>query len=404
MNGVARDVAVIIGFAESFSAPEVVWSLVDCGFRVFAFARRRSRAAIRVSRHVRIIDLTSPEEDAGATIDELASEMKRLLTHQTTRLAVLPLDDAAVWICDRIAPRQGVIMVGPGKSKVEFGLCKEEQVATARKAGFHVPDTLVVHDERDWNALTIAPPMVLKPSRAVSFRGGRLIKDRFVICRSILELKSAIRPSGFSEVTLVQQHISGVGEGLFGLASPRGVLAWSAHRRIRMMNPLGSGASACISIAADPADIAPATRLMDLISWRGPFMIELLRDSHGKAWFMEFNGRVWGSTALARRCGLEYPAWAVLEAIGEGKNIPERPQTPMGVVCRHAGRETLHALFVLRGPRSKSCNQWPTKWGTLRQLFRFRRSEHWYNWRRDDWRVFFQDFVATIGDAVSKKR
>ena len=45
-------------------------------------------------------------------------------------------------------------------------------------------------------------------------------------------------------------------------------------------------------------------------------MIELLRDRDGVAWFMELNGRTWGSLALARRLGLEYPAWAALDALG----------------------------------------------------------------------------------------
>ena len=45
--------------------------------------------------------------------------------------------------------------------------------------------------------------------------------------------------------------------------------------------------------------------------WRGMFMLEFLRAKDGTAWFMELNGRPWGSMALARRSGLEYPAWAL---------------------------------------------------------------------------------------------
>ena len=45
------------------------------------------------------------------------------------------------------------------------------------------------------------------------------------------------------------------------------------------------------------------------------FMIELLRDRTGKVWFVELNGRPWGSMALSRRQGFEYPAWHVKLAI-----------------------------------------------------------------------------------------
>ena len=41
------------------------------------------------------------------------------------------------------------------------------------------------------------------------------------------------------------------------------------------------------------------------------FMLELLRDAAGTPWFMEVNGRPWGSMALAVRRGFDYPVWAV---------------------------------------------------------------------------------------------
>lgn len=48
---------VLMGFAEALSAPEAVWSLVDAGFQVRAFARRGSRSALRHSRHVQVFDV-----------------------------------------------------------------------------------------------------------------------------------------------------------------------------------------------------------------------------------------------------------------------------------------------------------------------------------------------------------
>jgi hypothetical protein len=50
-------VVVAIGFAEALSAPEVIWSLVDAGFKVIAFSRKGRRAALRQSHHVAIFEL-----------------------------------------------------------------------------------------------------------------------------------------------------------------------------------------------------------------------------------------------------------------------------------------------------------------------------------------------------------
>jgi hypothetical protein len=238
---------------------------------------------------------------------------------------------------------------------------------------------------------------------AVSLTGKRLGKGRFHICQNAEEFHNALKDTVLGYPMLAQQYVSGIGEGLFGLALGDRVVAWSAHRRIRMMNPMGSGASACVSISPNPADISAGAKFIELCDWRGPFMIELLKDDSGKLWFMEFNGRLWGSTALARRCGLEYPAWAVSEALGQHQAPCAEIDAPSGVVCRHAGRETMHGLFVLRGSRSKLATNWPSRWKTMFQLLRFRRSEFWYNWRSDDWRVFIKDFFVTIADNILKR-
>lgn len=394
---------VVIGFAESLSSPEVVWSLAGSEFRVIAFARVGSRAALRSSRYATIFDVTPPEQDVAATIQELTLELERLLHSYNSRVVLLALDDAAVWVFARIAPSERVSIVSSGGHRSEFALNKELQIAAASKAGLRVPKTVALSDKRDLTDLCLQFPVILKPGRAISFRNGILAKGRFHLCFSRSELDRAIRESSPDEHLLVQQHISGVGEGLFGLATRNGVVAWSAHRRIRMMNPLGSGASACISVKANANETAVGARFIGCLEWRGPFMIELLRDDDGQAWFMEFNGRLWGSLALARRSGLEYPAWAALETLGLEGAIPANPRSRPGVVCRHAGRELLHALFVLKGRRSSVPNRWPSKWQTLKQLARFRSSEYWYNWRRNDWRVFVNDFLVTVAEVVFTK-
>jgi hypothetical protein len=390
----------IMGFAESFSSPEVAWSLTDAGFRVLAFARKGSRAALRVSRHAVVFDVTPPERDVAATLRELTIELERLLRSTDSRSGLLPLDDAALWLCTQLKPNPKLAVVGP--SHPEVALRKDLQISVAREVGFLVPKTLVAESKRHLSPAPFGFPLILKPSNAISIRENRLAKARFHICYNASEYNSAAQQFMEDEPLLVQEYISGVGEGLFGLARQHGVSAWSAHRRIRMMNPLGSGSSACVSVAAKPADVAAGAKFVERIKWSGPFMLELLLDHEGKTWFMEFNGRMWGSTALSRQCGLEYPAWGVWEALGHHQAIPMTLPS-VGVVCRHAGREVLHGLFVLRGSRSKSQPAWPRRSQTLRQLLKFSNSERWYNWRQDDWPVFTRDILATLTEPALKK-
>ena len=203
---------------------------------------------------------------------------------------------------------------------------------------------------------------------------------------------------------LVQPFLTGSGEGIFGIAMDDGVEAWSAHRRLRMMNPHGSGSSACVSQPV-PEDLLPlAQRLIRQTGWRGLFMIEILRDLDGTAWFMELNGRPWGSLALARRQGFEYPIWNARLAMDPNWKMAEKLQIQPNLVCRNAGRELLHLLFVLRGPKSKALTYWPPFWKALVDVARISPRDSFYNWRRDDLGVFFSDCFYTLRDNLLKAR
>jgi hypothetical protein len=169
------------------------------------------------------------------------------------------------------------------------------------------------------------------------------------------------------------------------------------------MNPHGSGSSACASQLVPREMSAAAERFVQLSNWRGLFMIEMLRDTGGTAWFMEFNGRPWGSVALARRQGLEYPAWNVQAALDPQWKLTGSPALQPDLVCRHLGRELMHPLFVLKGPKSVALTEWPPLGRSLSDLLHVSRDQAFYNWRGDDKRVFVADCVNTVLDNLMKK-
>ena len=364
---------VLIGFADALAAIESAWNLLDEGFEVVAFARRGSSPALGTSRRVRIIEVTAPETDAAACVRDVEAAAAG---HRP--VAVLPLDDHALWVCEQAS--LDAPLAGPNGAGVGFALDKRRQIEAASAAGFAVPDR---GSEGPW---------IVKPALAVVEHEGRLLRPTGRLARTPGEVASVT--SDIDGPVLVQRVVTGVGEGVFGLATDEGVQAWSAHRRIRMMNPRGSGSSACRSIpVAEPLRVATEKLLAD-IGWRGLFMVELLRDSEDVPWFMEVNGRSWGSMALAVRRGYSYPAWAVRQAL-DAAFVPTVPQAPPDVVCRHLGREIVHMLAVLRGAKGADAGRWPSRTSTLAAM-RPRRSDRWYNWRRGEARVFVRDSWTTL--------
>jgi hypothetical protein len=408
---------VLVGFAEALSAPEVVWSLADAGFEVFAFGRRRSRSALRHSRYVTVTDVTAPETDAAATVREVSALAASLFQSAHDRSVLFPLDDAAVWLCDRVSSAgdggargvagndTGFALAGPSGEQAALALDKTAQIEIARRSGFNVLSTRVARTRNEVLSGDDSFPLVLKPSLAVASRDGRVQKGRSWICGDRTELERAVR--GWTEAVplIIQPYVVGTGEGVFGLSRAGGVDALSAHRRIRMMNPHGSGSSACASQLV-PAQLgAAAERFVEISNWRGLFMIEMLRDAQGTAWFMELNGRPWGSLALARRQGLEYPAWNVWSALDPQWKLATSPPLQPDLVCRNLGRELMHPLFVLKGSKSTAITQWPTVWRSLVDLLNFRGNQAFYNWRRDDKRVFVADCLNTLlGNLIKKAR
>ena len=391
---------ILIGFAGALAAPEAVESLIGEGLEVTAFAPRGSRPALRHDRRVRVDEISPPDVSASDAVSDLAS-----LARARGAAALMPLDDASLWLCDRAAAQLvGVVVIGPTGEQARLAVDKRLQIDAARRAGLSVPDTRIVQAPDDVLALD-GFPLVLKPSLAIEEHDDHLSRGTARVCAGPGELAAAARQLVASFPLLAQPWLRGTGEGLFGIAVAGEVVHWSAHRRLRMVNPQGSGSSACVSLAPDPLLMEAGARMMRDVGWDGLFMLEFLRDRDGTAWFMELNGRAWGSLALARRLGLEYPAWAARVRLRPGSRPDPVVATPgRPVVCRHLGREILHLASVIRGPRSAALDEWPSRWGTLRDVARVRRSERWYNWssaRRP--LVFLDDTLQTVLEPVRRR-
>lgn len=387
---------VLIGFAEALSAPEVAWNLLDNGFQVAAFQRRGGNPAIRRIKKLRLIEVTAPEDDARETV----SQLQRAAEHLQAAL-LLPLDDFAIWLGDAVSSESTIPLAVPSGSQARLALDKRLQLQAAADAGFTIPPTRYISAAQQLSAIDCFP-VVLKPALAVAAIGGRLQQGRMHFCANRQELDVVARNWKRHLPMLAQPLLSGTGEGLFGLATPNAVQRWSAHRRVRMMNPAGSGSSACRSLALSDQPLACAESMIRQIKWQGQFMIELLRDHTDRVWFMELNGRSWGSMALALRRGFEYPAWTVMQAMDPSFTPPPVPSGEP-LLCRHLGREIVHVLMVLRGRRSNPLLQFPSRWKTIPEVCRLTHRDCWYNWRPGNRRLFLEDAARTVWDNTLRK-
>ena len=381
-----KEPVILIGFAEALAAIEVAWSLQQAGFKVVAFQRAGSRPALRRVHGLETHKVPDPAVDAAATVVSV-----RKLCDVLTPAALLPLDDQALWVCTQMKDSR-VLLASVSGSAADCALDKSIQLDAAAQAGLPVPSTQIF--EYLTHSSPIDFPVMVKPARALYEVSGALVRPTGIVCGNRQEFERAAAMSWPGSV-LVQPLIHGVGEGLFGFVGSRGVVAWSAHQRVRMVNPQGSASSACRSHPVYQELVEPSERFLNDIGWRGMFMLEFLRDSDGKPWFMELNGRAWGSMALARRRGFEYPAWTV-QATLHPDFEPAPPSRPPELLCRNLGLELVHLMFVARGPLSAAPMEWPRLSKALRDVCRFSRSDQLYNWNQTQPDVFVADTLGTI--------
>jgi hypothetical protein len=383
---------VLMGFAEAMAAIETAWSLQGAGYKVAAFRRAGSRPAVRHVRGVQVHEVPSPETDADASAAAVAA-----LADALRPAAVLPLDDNALWICGQLASLS-VPLAGAFGESIGYALDKSRHLDAASRAGLPVPPTNVLDNLADIGPVQF--PVMIKPARAVYKVNGALHRPSGVICADSQELtRATARP--WPGPLLVQPLIRGTGEGLFGHVGRQGVIGWSSHRRVRMVNPQGSASSACRSNPVDEHLLEPSERFLKAIGWRGMFMLEFLRDTDGKPWLMELNGRAWGSMALARRRGFEYPAWTVKATLERGFE-PTPPPQPPELTCRNLGMELVHLMFVARGPQSDAVTEWPRLSKAVRDVCGFGPGDRLYNWNRSQPQVLAADTLGMLGRYAQK--
>jgi hypothetical protein len=383
----------LVGFAESLPTPEVCFSLKPTGARLISFFRADASKSFVRLKFVTYIPVAPPEIDLSRTIQDVQTAIAEFAPD-----LVAACDDAALLVFSSL---RNVVLRGisPLGDAFAFAFDKWRQIQAARNSGYAIMQTQVLNSEADIEQFQIRPAIV-KPRFALDATGGRVSKGRIFILQDNV-VRPEVRAAISERPYLIQEFKAGVGEGFFGIAREGDIIGPFGHRRLRMMNPAGSGASACTSRIPDDAEVEAARALVRHQDWRGPFMVEQLRDTEGKSWFMEFNGRFWGSLALARRCGLDLPRLAFETTRGE------KPQLPTSLrkgYARHLGRDLVHMLFVLRGPSHDYPPQiWPKRSESLRAVFSPNRLISFYNYDASEPLFFLKDAVMTLRNAISRK-
>lgn len=224
--------------------------------------------------------------------------------------------------------------------RLEVALDKGATIEAARKFDIPHPKTCL-NDEIDFDSIepTLGGyPVVVKPRRE---SGGKGVS----ICESREELRRAYRrTTDRYGPTIVQEFIPNSGErGVYTMYDRSSTMsAVTVQHRLRSRPP-GGGASTYRETVSDPELVSLSDRLLSSLEWQGVAMAEYRYDRRdGEPKLMEINPRLWGSLALSKFAGVDFPYLLYRFAIGESV---ERDLTyDVGVQARSLFHDWLQVL------------------------------------------------------------
>jgi protein-tyrosine-phosphatase len=246
--------------------------------------------------------------------------------------AVLPVSEAAIVAatrCRREAP-PALVIITPPEESLNYTLSKRRATMQALALGIPCPHTAFTLDAVSG---VKAPYLVRTDNRLMGDGSYHKGKNWYIEDTSeLLDLLAELDEGG--ERWLAQEFIIGKGAGAFLLVRRGESVLEFAHERVHEV-PFYGGHSSLRKSVRDAKVMATAKRLLTSIRYEGVAMVEFRRTGDsGTPYFVEINGRLWGSLALALHAGVDFPA-GLVDCIAGTHVRPPVSQYAEGIYCRN---------------------------------------------------------------------
>jgi predicted ATP-grasp superfamily ATP-dependent carboligase len=213
----------------------------------------------------------------------------------------------------------------PQMSTIDALANKCTLMRTAESLNITIPRTWYVDDPASVATLRdkLTFPVVLKPGKSWLLYADEWHRVAVKFPQTYQSLEQFIHsePGLQAHPFLIQECVTGEGQGIFALYDHGKPLVFFAHRRLREKPPRGGVSVLSESVAADPRLIEHARALLDTAAWHGVAMVEFIQAKDGTYYLMEVNTRFWGSLQLAIDAGVDFPWLLYQTAFG---SPPER--------------------------------------------------------------------------------
>ncbi len=289
--------------------------------------------------------------------------------------AVFPLTDSTTTVLQQFRSKLSHLPIAMADKESYFKVSdKFHAHEIARAAGLSVPQTFYPNSPSELEAILpkLKFPIMLKPrySRFYDEQTDTLISGNTRVIFDEQELAAHFAETRQGSVfPCIQAWVPGIGFGVELLMKDQKVIAQFCHRRVREMDPLGSGSSACVSAPPREDLVEASIQMLRSCHYEGTAMVEFRMDeTSGKAWFIEINGRFWGTLALPLACGINFP-YLYLQAFLRNQPVTVTTDYPIGIQARSLWKETSRFLSILKGRPFAWKGTFPTRGEGVKEYF-----------------------------------
>jgi predicted ATP-grasp superfamily ATP-dependent carboligase len=200
---------------------------------------------------------------------------------------------------------------------------------------------------------------------------------------------------------LIQEYVSGKGQGLFALYDRGKPVAFFAHKRLREKPPSGGVSVLSESVEVPPELYDMGRRILDHVQWHGVAMVEFKVADNGTPYLMEVNARFWGSLQLAIDAGVDFP-WLLYQLV-QGRTLNDLQRYIVGIRNRWLLGDLVHLCLVLKGDTNTHATP-SEKWRAILQFLHFFQSNTRYEVNRwGDLMPFLYELREYVGRQLKKK-
>jgi predicted ATP-grasp superfamily ATP-dependent carboligase len=253
--------------------------------------------------------------------DEYLDYLEQVLEVNGTRVLITS-SDATIDLIRRHRERleQRVRIALAKEPALAIALDKERTLEFAKRLGVSIPRAVTIESENEVEVALheIGLPAVVKPMQSWVLSNGQGMRLASKLVTTSDEARSMVEELASLGVKVVfQQYLSGRRESVSFLYADGQIYARCAQWHKRSQPPLGGQSVLRQSIAIPPDIGEQAERLVREIDLEGCSEAEFRRDEAGHPYLMEINPRLWASTELAVRAGVDFPYLLYQWASGE---------------------------------------------------------------------------------------